>query len=75
MVGGRVIYFTSNESVVTFLVQEEQSMSTCKVKAIMSIIEQKLIDIDMAIWWDSDSVYLTIGDVPNCKFQKIGFSY
>lgn len=75
MVGGRVIYFTSNESVVTFLVQEEQSMSTCKVKVIMSIIEQKLIDIDMAIWWDSDSVYLTIGDVPNCKFQKIGFSY
>lgn len=75
MISGRVTYFTSNESVVTFSVQEEQSMATCKIKARMSFDEQKLIDIDTAIWWDSDNVYLTIGDVPDCKFQKIGFSY
>lgn len=75
MIGGRVTHFTSNESMVTFSVQEEQSMSKCQVKAIMSISEQKMIDIDTAIWWDSKHVYLTIGEVRDCKFPKVGFSY
>lgn len=41
----------------------------------MDISAQRLIDIGADIWWDSESVYLTIGDVADCKFNKIGFSY
>lgn len=75
MIGGNILSFTASDNVVTFYVKEEQSMSRCHVKALMNQHIQKLIDIGASIWWDSEIVYMKIGDVPDCKFHKVGFSY
>lgn len=75
MIGGSILSFRSSENTVTFHVKEIESTNKCHVKAFMDISAQRLIDIGADIWWDSESVYLTIGDVADCKFNKIGFSY
>lgn len=75
MIGGIVIDWIAKEDTVTFSVMEEQSGSICRVKAIMSKGAQRLIDLSAPIWWESENVYLTIGDITDCKFPKVGFTY
>lgn len=75
MIGGKILEFSSNGDVVTFNVKEEHSESRCSVKASLNSHAQRLIEVGADVWWDSETVYLTIGDVPDCKFKKIGYSY
>lgn len=75
MIGGIILSFTASDNAVTFHVQELQSVSKCRVKALMDMNAQRLIDIGTNIWWDHKFIYLTIGDVSDCKFNRIGFSY
>lgn len=75
MIGGNIINYSAADGVVTFYLEETQSKSRCYVRALMNEYEQKLIDKNAAIWWDSENVYLTIGDIPDCKFPKVGNSF
>jgi hypothetical protein len=75
MIGGTVQSWTAHGSVVTFLVKETESESTCYVKAKMNSFAQKFIETGVDIWWDSDKVYIQFDDVPDCKFDKIGYSF
>jgi hypothetical protein len=75
MIGGTILKHEVSEDIVTFTVKENQSTSQCRVKAWMNEHERKLIDNGTQIWWDSHTIYLEIGDVSDCKFPKVGFSY
>lgn len=74
MIGGTIIKHEVNDDVVTFYVQENESTSRCRVRARMNQFERKLIDDGAQIWWTGNEVYLCIGDVPDCKFPKVGYS-
>lgn len=75
MIGGTILSHSVQGDVVTFKVKEKESSSQCHVKAKMDQHAQKLIDNGADIWWAGKKVYLRIGDVPDCQFEKIGFSY
>ncbi len=83
MVGGQILNFKKIESVentenivVLFDVigTGSESKDTTQVKGKIPSKVYELLEIGASIWWQSKILMLNLCGVPDCQFEKIGYS-
>lgn len=77
MVGGHIFKIKHEKDHTVFTVRGTGSERNdlMKVKAQIPSKAKPHLHTGLPIWWQGDKVYITILDVPDIAFKKIGFSY
>lgn len=76
MVGGIIDSWQTSTKFTKIIVKDRpySNWEYCSVKVQIPPGALKLLKENKPIWWHGDYVYITLEEVSDCKFKKIGFT-